>query len=69
MLEDIDEVLDAFGYYCKEAGPERCAIANETILGGQDVVPWIYNLTDVRHKSNFQPTSCSCLQIPFLGYA
>jgi len=47
MIVDTDEVFEAFGDACIAAGPERCGVADENLLGGMDVVSWTKNLTDV----------------------
>ena len=54
MVVDAEKVFEELGDACIAAGPERCGLANETLLGGMDIVSWTKNLTDVRrilHRS------------------
>lgn len=48
MVIDSDETYEGFATACLEAGPEQCAIADENVLGGMNIVSWTRNLTDVR---------------------
>jgi len=49
MVVDTDEAYKGFADACIAAGPERCAVADEAIRGGMDIVSWTRNLTDVRY--------------------
>jgi len=43
----MDAAFRAFNDECLEAGPEVCAIADQSIRANLDIVEWTQNLTDV----------------------